>query len=158
MLSTSLKKLFLLMLIVETALFSCAKTASISSVNMDSEGVAIKGYDPVAYFTEKRPVKGVSEFEYVWHGARWRFENASHLEAFSRNPERYAPRYGGYCAYAVSQGKIVDIDPDSWTSFEERLYLNLNKDVQKLWEKDMQRYIQMADRNWPRIAGNRSTP
>ncbi len=70
---------------------------------------------------------------------------------FQKDPEKYAPRYGGYCAYAVSQRKIADIDPEAWTIFREKLYLNLNKDVQKLWEKDMQEYIQKADANWPAI-------
>ncbi len=110
----------------------------------------------MVYFTGKGPLRGSPEFEYVWHGARWRFASAGNREVFSQNPEKYAPRYGGYCAYAVSQGKIADIDPDAWTIFEERLYLNLNKDVQKLWEKDMQKYIRMADRNWPKIARDSS--
>ena len=133
---------------------SCAKRLSISPVNVTSEGVAIKGYDPIAYFTEKRPVKGSPEFEYLWRVARWRFASAAHQEAFSKDPEKYAPRYGGYCAYAVSQDKIADIDPEAWTIFEGKLYLNLNKDVQKLWEKDMKTYIRMADKNWPRIIGD----
>ena len=98
-------------------------------------------------------MKGIPEFEYVWHGARWLFVSAAHQEVFIRDPEKYAPRYGGYCAYAVSQGKIADIDPEAWTIFKGKLYLNLNKDVQKLWEKDMQKYIHLADKNWPRIAG-----
>lgn len=138
-----------------SALFSCSKTSSISPVNVTSEGVAIKGYDPVSYFAEKKPVKGIPEFEYVWRGARWRFASAAHREVFCQDPEKYAPRYGGYCAYAVSQGKIADIDPEAWAIFEGKLYLNLNKDVQKLWEKDMQNYIRMADKNWPRIVGDR---
>lgn len=150
MVSNLVKRLFPLILMAMWVL-SCARTASVSPVNVNSEGVAIKGYDPVAYFTEKKPVKGVPEFEFVRHGARWRFADSSHREMFSHDPEKYAPRYGGYCAYAVSQGKTADIDPDAWTIFERKLYLNLNKDVRKLWEKDMQKYIQMADRNWPQI-------
>lgn len=132
----------------------CTRSASVSPVNETSKGVAIKGYDPVAYFAGKRPVQGIPEFEYIWRGARWRFTNATDLEAFSRDPEKYAPMYGGYCAYAVSQGKVADIDPEAWTIFEGRLYLNLNKDVQKLWEKDMRTYIRLADKNWPRIIGH----
>ena len=109
----------------------------------------------MAYFIEKRPVKGLPEFEYVWRGARWRFAGVANMEMFSHDPEKYAPRYGGYCAYAVSQGKFADIDPDAWTVLEGKLYLNLNKDVQKLWEKDMKKYIEMADRNWPRMSRSR---
>jgi hypothetical protein len=131
----------------------CTKTGPIAPVNVTAEGVAIKGYDPVAYFTDKRPVRGLPEFEYVWHGATWRFFSAAHREMFRRHPDSYAPRYGGYCAYAVSQGKIADIDPDSWTVFDDRLYLNLDPGVKKLWEKDMRGYIRKADENWPKIRG-----
>ncbi len=142
----------LAMLLILPALLACTESASIVPINA-TEGVAIKGYDPVAYFTQKGPVKGNPEFEYIWRGARWRFASTVHREAFSRDPEKYAPRYGGYCAYAVSQGKIADIDPKAWTIFEGKLYLNLNKDVQRLWGKDMQKYIRSADRNWPRMIG-----
>ena len=79
-----------------------------------------------------------------------------HRDLFRTDPERYAPRYGGYCAYAVSQGKIADIDPDAWTVFEGRLYLNLNKEVQKLRETDMRGYIRKADENWPRMLGKKN--
>ncbi len=144
-------KRLLIAILILSAFLSCKNTSSISPVNITSEQVAIKGYDPVAYFTEKKPVKGTTEFEYVWRGARWRFDSANHREMFQKDPEKYAPRYGGYCAYAVSQRKIADIDPEAWTVYEEKLYLNLNKDVQKLWEKDMQEYIQKADANWPTI-------
>jgi YHS domain-containing protein len=134
---------------------SCTRTATIAPVNATSEGVAIKGYDPVAYFTQNRPVQGSAEFEYPWNGAKWRFATAQHSELFIADPEKYAPRYGGYCAYAVSQGKTADIDPNAWTVFEGRLYLNLNKEVQGLWEKDMKDYIRKADENWPRMLGMR---
>ena len=137
------------------AFFACTKVSSVSPVNVTSEGVAIKGYDPVAYFTDKRPVRGLPELEFVWHGARWRFANEGRREMFQQDPEKYAPRYGGYCAYAVSQGKTVDIDPEAWTIFEGKLYLNLDKDVQRLWEKNMREYIRKADENWPRIVGDR---
>ena len=129
---------------------SCKGTLPITPVNTSSEG-AVKGYDPIGYFTEKRPVKGVAEFEYVWNGTKWRFASAEHRAMFKIDPDKYAPKYGGYCAYAVSQGKIADIDPEAWTIFEGRLYLNLNKDVQRLWEKDMKEYIRKAEVNWPRM-------
>ena len=77
---------------------------------------------------------------------------------FRLYPERYAPRYGGYCAYAVSQGKTADIDPDAWTIVDNRLYLNLNKDVQELWEKDRREYIRKADENWPHLLGKSPRP
>jgi YHS domain-containing protein len=148
------KHAFFAVLIILTAL-SCAKTSSITPINSNAEGVAIKGYDPVAYFTEKRPVKGKAEFEYSFSGAKWRFVSSKDRDMFKAEPEKYAPKYGGYCAYAVSQGKTADIDPEAWTIFQERLYLNLNKDVQRLWEKDMKEYIRKADENWPRMLGEK---
>lgn len=140
-------------LFIFCAFFSCTKALPLPAVNMTPEGVAIKGYDPVAYFTENRPVKGIQEHEYEWNGAIWQFASSAHRDEFRRDPEKYAPGYGGYCAYAVSQGKTADIDPEAWTVFEDRLYLNLDKDVQKLWEKNRREYIRKADENWPRILG-----
>lgn len=122
---------------------------------MTAEGVAIKGYDPVAYFTDSRPVMGIQGFKYIWEGAEWRFSGSDHLEMFKKDPDKYAPMYGGYCAYAISQGKTADIDPGAWTIYEGKLYLNLNKDIQRLWEKDMRGYILKADENWPRILRNK---
>jgi YHS domain-containing protein len=137
---------------------SCTRTTSIAPVNMTTDGVALKGYDPVAYFTQNRPVQGNAEFEYLWNGAKWHFASQEHRDLFRADPEKYAPRYGGYCAYAVSQGKTADIDPDAWTIFEGKLYLNLDKDVQKLWEKDMKEYIRKADENWPQMQGKKNSP
>ncbi len=151
-------KSIVLAALVVSILFACSRTAPPSPVNVTPDGVAIKGYDPLAYFTDKRPEQGSEKFEYLWNGAKWRFASAARRDLFSHDPEKYAPRYGGYCAYAVSQGKIADIDPDAWTVFEGKLYLNLNKDVQKLWEKDMQGYIRKADENWPRMLGKRQVP
>ena len=145
-------KYTLVSLFLILAALSCIKTSSITPVN-SAGGVAIKGYDPVAYFTEQRPVKGSTGFECLWNGAKWQFASAEHRDLFKADPEKYAPKYGGYCAYSVSQGKTADIDPEAWTVFEGRLYLNLNKDVQRLWEKDMVEYIRQADENWPRMLG-----
>jgi YHS domain-containing protein len=128
-----------------------ACSAQITPVNVDAEGVAIKGYDPVAYFTMGRPVKGQKELHYEWHGAKWLFSSREHLALFQGNPEKYAPRYGGYCAYAVSRGTTADIDPDAWAIVDGKLYLNLNKDVQSLWDQDRQGYIKKADHNWPEL-------
>jgi len=144
---------FLLAIIFSYAFLSCAKSSPISPVNVTPDGVAIKGYDPVAYFTDSRPIRGMPELKYLWKSAEWRFAGTEHLEMFKKDPDKYAPRYGGYCAYAVSQGKTADIDPEAWTIYEGRLYLNLDKDVQKLWEKNMQDYIRKADWNWPGMLG-----
>ena len=133
--------------------FTACKKNPVSPVNMTPDGLAIKGYDPVAYRTEGKAVPGLADNEFRWKGAVWRFATSEHKALFKLNPERYAPRYGGYCAYAVSQGKTADIDPEAWTIVDHKLYLNLNKDVRELWEKDREAYIRKADENWPRIIG-----
>lgn len=116
-------------------------------------GVAIDGYDPVAYFTDDKPVEGDKSITQEWMGATWRFATAEHRDLFAANPEKYAPQYGGYCAYAVSQGKTAGIDPEAWTIVDGKLYLNYNKKIQKTWEKDIPGYIAAADRQWPEIKG-----
>ncbi len=114
-------------------------------------GGAIRGYDTVAYFTEGRPVKGKSAFSHRWKGATWYFASAESRDLFRAEPEKYAPRYGGYCAYAVSQGYTASIDPDAWKIVGGKLYLNYSKSVQELWEKDAPGHIARADKNWPRV-------
>lgn len=148
------KYLALSLLTILTVL-SCTRSSPFTSVNVTSGDIALKGYDPVAYFTDQKPVKGSQAFEYLWDGAKWRFASTEHLDQFKADPEKYAPKYGGYCAYAISQGKIVDVDPEAWTVFEGRLYLNVNKDVRRLWEKDKKEYIRKANENWPRILRER---
>lgn len=124
---------------------------AIDPVNKTSDSVAIKGYDPVAYFTDRKPVKGSRDFEYVWMGAKWRFSTAGHKDLFIKDPDKYAPKYGGYCAYAVSQGTTADIDPDAWNIVDGRLYLNLSKKIKDKWSKDIPGYIKKADEKWPKI-------
>ena len=119
-------------------------------INANFFGTAIKGYDPVAYHTLGRPVEGSKRFTYKWNGAAWRFASAEHRNLFAANPARYAPAYGGYCAYAFAQGSKVDIDPTAWKIVEGTLYLNFNKAVQKLWEQDIPGYIARADAHWAR--------
>jgi len=109
----------------------------------------IDGYDPVAYFTEGKPVKGLKEFEYQWMEAAWRFANKENLELFKKNPEKYAPQYRGYCAYAVSQGYTAKVDPEAWDIVDEKLYLNYSKSVRKKWREKRDEYIILADKNWP---------
>ena len=138
-------------LLTVLTVLSCTRSSPVKPVNVTSGDIAIKGHDPVAYFTDRKPVKGSAAFEYLWRGAKWRFASAEHRDRFKADPEKYAPRYGGYCAFAVSQGKIVDIDPEAWTVFEGRLYLNLSKDVRRLWERDKEEHIRKADENWPRM-------
>ena len=127
-----------------------AATAA-TTVNTTFGGTAIKGYDPVAYFTQSQAVKGSKEFEIDWMEATWRFASAAHRDAFAADPERYAPQYGDYCAFAVAQGATANIDPQAWRIVDGKLYLNLSKDVQALWLTDVPGNIEKADENWPQI-------
>jgi YHS domain-containing protein len=110
---------------------------------------AAGGYDPVAYFEEGKAVEGSDAHVLEWNGARWRFASEENREAFRADPERYAPRYGGYCAYAVAQGTSAPGDPLAWKIVDGRLYLNLDKSIQAEWAKDIPGYIVKADQNWP---------
>ena len=114
-------------------------------------GVAIDGTDPVAYFTDGKPVEGSSNFEHEWNGATWRFASAENRDRFAADPEAYAPQYGGYCAWAVAQGYTASTDPEAWKIVDGKLYLNYNKDVQSRWEGDVPGNIAKGDANWPTV-------
>jgi YHS domain-containing protein len=109
------------------------------------------GYDTVSYFEEGEPVKGSTEFTTQYRGATWRFANAENLARFKDNPERYAPAYGGYCAWAVSQGYLAKGDPKHWSIKQGKLYLNYNQSVQDTWQQSPGEFIQKADVNWPKV-------
>ena len=112
---------------------------------------AIRGYDPVAYFISGEPTEGRAEYSTEWQGATYRFASADNLARFESDPGSYAPQYGGYCAYAVSQGYTASIDPEAWSIVDGKLYLNYSTGVQKRWEKDIPGYIDAADSNWPAV-------
>lgn len=116
-----------------------------------SDNLKLKGYDPVAYFTIGKPVKGDAKFEYKWMDAAYRFSNQENLELFKKAPEKYAPQYGSYCAYAVSQGYTAPVDPEAFDIVNGKLYLNYSKSVQKKWREKRDDYIASADQNWPEI-------
>lgn len=113
--------------------------------------LAVNGYDPVAYFKEGRPVEGTTDYSLEYMGAEWRFASAENQEAFRQNPERYAPQYGGYCAWAVAQGYTAKGDPMNWRIVNDKLYLNYNADIQTRWERDISGNIKSAEQNWPQI-------
>ncbi|GAL13518.1 hypothetical protein JCM19233_4523 [Vibrio astriarenae] len=143
-------RLFLKLFSVVTLMFSFMSTAyALEPVYSDFFGKAIKGYDPVAYFTEGKAVEGDSDFQYEWNGADWYFSSQENLERFAGNPERYAPQYGGYCAWAVSKGYTAKIDPHAWSVVDGKLYLNYNKSVQSTWQQDIAGNIAKGDANWP---------
>lgn len=112
---------------------------------------AVDGYDAVAYFTEGAPVKGAKEFEFEYKGAQWRFSSAENLAKFKADPAAYAPQYGGYCAWAIAQGRLAPGNPQNWTIYEGKLYLNYNDKVQADWLKDVPGFIAKADANWPGV-------
>ena len=113
--------------------------------------LAVSGYDPVAYFTQGKPIEGQSTLEYEWNGATWRFSSDENRAAFKASPETYAPQYGGYCAWAVSQGYTAKSVPDAWRIVDGKLYLNYSKDIQKRWAEDIPGNIAKADANWPKV-------
>ncbi len=113
--------------------------------------VAVSGYDPVAYFTAQKPVKGDPKISTQYQGAEWHFSSAENREKFLAAPERYAPQYGGYCAWAAAQGYTASADPARWKIVGDKLYLNYDADVQKKWEASIPEFIQKADKNWPKI-------
>ena len=112
---------------------------------------AIKGYDPVAYFTNGAPTKGSDEFSLEYQGATWLFATQENLTLFSNNPEKYAPQYGGYCAYAVSQNTTASIQPELFTIHDGKLYLNYSESVNEKWLESREQYIEKADQYWPAI-------
>ena len=127
--------------------FAFAGTAPIFS----TEEGAIRGYDPVAYFTLGKPVRGSDEFTTEWKGATFKFVSAENLALFKAEPNAYAPQYGGYCAYAVSKGATAGTVPDAWSIVDGKLYLNYSANVHKRWKKNIPGYIKAADRNWPTV-------
>ncbi len=118
-----------------------------------TDGVAIHGYDPVAYFTMSKPLEGDAAITSVLDGATFRFASAGHKELFDADPERYAPKYGGYCAYAVSKGATATTVPEAWSIHDGRLYLNYSTGVHRTWLKDVAGNVRRADANWPGVLG-----
>lgn len=112
---------------------------------------AIKGYDAVAYFTQNKAVKGNKQFAVSYKNATWYFSSAENKEAFRKNPTKYEPAYGGYCAYGCSRGYKAKTEGDAFTIVNGKLYLNYNLDVRDTWNKDQQGYIKKADANWVKV-------
>ena len=118
------------------------------------ERAAIRGFDPVAYFTEGRPIKGQEYLNYEYKGANWWFSSEQNRTAFINNPEKYSPQYGGYCAYAVANGTTAAIKPKYFSIHQGKLYLNYSKSVFKKWTKNKDTYIMEANKEWPALVDN----
>ena len=135
-------------MLVAVVVAACSRTTAVDEINKTSDGKALSGYDPVAYFVVQDAVEGDPRFEFAWNGAKWLFSSQENLDKFRANPEAYAPQFGGYCAYAVSEGHTANGDPQAWKVVDGKLYLNYNKDVKKKWEERQAERIQKANVNW----------
>ncbi len=134
-------------------LFSSYSFAADPDIFSTKKG-AIRGVDPVAYFSLKpgdKPVKGSDEFTHKWKGATWKFSSAENRDKFSANPEKYSPQYGGYCAFAVSHNFTKPVNPKYWKIVDGKLYLNVNGVAYKKWVKDEAAAIKRGDNNWPTV-------
>ena len=145
-----MKKITLLTAIITfISVMATAQKAEVFSV----DGKAIRGYDPVVFFTESKAVKGQDSLAFQWNNANWYFASRENLEKFKARPEAYAPQYGGYCAYGASDGEghKAPTETDTWTIVNGKLYFNYNKKVKELWTKKQSELIKKADANWLNI-------
>jgi hypothetical protein len=142
-----MKRLHLIVLLCALAYVAAAQKSEI----YQTEKGAIGGFDPVAFFDEARPVAGKDELVHFWNDAQWHFSTQANLDLFKANPERYAPQYGGYCAFGMSRGYKAETDAEAWTIVDGKLYFNYNKSVQKQWLGNQRAFIEKADSNWPSV-------
>ena len=134
-------------------LIATGRFALAGKVNADAKGIAIEGYDPVAYFTEGQPVEGSEDFTATHDGATYFFVSAGNRDAFLAEPAKYAPQYGGFCAFAVAHGATAPIDPQAFTVLDGKLYLNYSDHVRAQWRNDAAGFISKADAAWPGLSG-----
>lgn len=147
----SLAGAFALALAAVAAPFAIAQAKTDPIYTGTFSSLAVGGFDPVAYFTDGKAVKGSKDFTHNWMGADWRFASAANRDRFAADPTKYAPQFGGYCAWAAAQGYTAPGDPEHWMVVEGKLYLNYDATVQAKWEKDIPGFIQKANANWPAI-------
>lgn len=133
------------------ATFAAPSVAAPAKVNIDESGLAILGYDPVAYFEMKKPVKGRPSIAATHDGALYLFANVRHRRLFSANPAKYVPAYGGWCSYGMRYGQISRIDPRSWYIVNGRLHLSLNQGTRAVWLKEVEENITIADSLWKKV-------
>ena len=145
-------KLALLFILLLPSFLSTESSAQSPIGNVDQNGVAIMGYDPVAYFTLGKPTKGAKDYQATWAGLTYHFANAEHLELFQANPETYVPSYGGYCAFGMRYGNRSRIDPNAWEIVDGRLHLLLNHGTMVMWQRKTKENIEIADKNWGLLA------
>jgi YHS domain-containing protein len=136
------------------ALFAAVllSTAARAGEFFEKDGVAMRGYDVVSYFTDKKPVQGSADLKFEYKGSTFHFSSQANLDAFSAKPEQYAPQYGGFCAFGTAGGYKAATDPAAFTVVDSKLYLNYDKNVQKDWSADIPGFIAKADKNWPDVS------
>jgi YHS domain-containing protein len=142
-----MKKLFVILFLTVVSVVAWAQK---SPVFVTDEG-AIRGYDPVAFFKDQAPIRGSRDISYSWNGATWYFATDENKKAFVADPEKFAPQYGGYCAYGTADGHKAPTQTDTWSIVNDKLYFNYNKQVQKEWNKNQNELIKKADENWPSV-------
>lgn len=146
-----MQKLFLFF----TAAMLMMNSALAKSPEINPEGeAAIQGYDVMAYWNKGEPEKGNPDISFEYKDSNWHFASVENRDAFAEDPEKYAPQYGGYCAYAAAKGSVVGIDINAWSIHNDKLYLNYSRTVGALWSLDKDGYIAKGDANWPKILEN----
>ena len=143
----SLLRSFALALVIATH-----SAASAAGEFYEKDGAAIRGYDPVAYFTDGKPVKGSPEHQATYKGSTFHFRSKANRDAFAADPAKYAPQYGGFCAFGTAGGYKAATQPAAFTIVGDKLYLNYNADVQKKWSSDIPGYVRSADGKWPDVS------
>ncbi len=143
-------KTFLLYLVGLLAFAVLAPAAEV--INIDKSGLALQGYDPVAYFTDGKPVKGLPEFTATYKGATYQFASAEHKQLFEKSPAKYEPQFGGFCGYAASINKLARIEVQYFQVLHDRLILQHNEKAWKLWHEDVEGNLKKADANWPTLS------
>jgi len=150
------------MLTRRTMLSLCAATPFIAAASrvaaaepetFQIDGLALRGYDPVGYFTDGAPVQGSADFTTDYKGATWQFASAANRDAFLADPAKYGAIFGGYCAFAASKGYLAPTVPEAWTVYEDRLYMNFSLRARELWLQDVPGNIAKGLANWPGILG-----
>lgn len=145
------RKLFTFAIAVPASAVLTTRVLADSHAVYTESGIAVDGSDVVAYFTQGAPVAGDAAITQDYMGATWQFSSEANRDAFAADPAAYAPQYGGYCAYAVSQGYTAPTVPDAWTIVDGKLYLNFSLSVRRRWARDIPGYVAAADANWPGV-------
>ena len=138
--------------VIAIAALSLLSTAALAGEFFETDGVALRGYDPVAYFASAEPQQGQAQYSYEYKGSKFYFASDANRRAFMAMPEKYAPQFGGYCAFGTAQGYKVSTQPDAFAIVKHKLYLNYDKKVQKIWQQDVPGNIQQAEKNWPEVS------